>query len=384
MAGYLARKELSCGTLDPLYVRGLILTQGRTTAAIVLADVLLFSAERAAALRRRIGKALKIAPGSVMIAATHTHSGPLVDTGPFDFSGTREDARMKKFQLQMERVCFQAAVSAALRRQPVHASFSRTMIRGVASDRNRPRSARSQPLVLFRFQGRRRVALLAVYGCHPTVLGAANCLLSGDLHGRVASQLERSVDVALLANGAAGNVSTRFTRRNQSPAELGRLASSVVKQVRLGRLAPLPERGISLRTAIVRLPLRNLRASALPASASRRAGRLQTVAREGEIVRSHLLRSPVFRKKTLAVPISALRIGAVTLVALPFEIFSATGTFLWRKKVFPLCYTNGYWGYVPDSSAKSGDYEVISSPFPIAADAKLRRAILALARELAR
>ncbi|MGH9708404.1 MAG: hypothetical protein ACRD5R_16760 [Candidatus Acidiferrales bacterium] len=381
MAGYLARERPSSGSLDPLYVRALCLKEGSTTAVILLADVLLISTRRSAVLRRRIGKALKIPAAWVTIAATHTHSGPLIDTEPFNFSGMPGDSRMKIFQRRLEHLFSQAALSASRRVRRVRVSCSTPAIRNVASDRNRPRLAKTQRFLLFRFQSSRGAALLAIYGCHPTVLGPANCLFSGDLHGGIASQFERVVDVALVANGAAGNVSTRFTRREQSRAELIRLAGTVIRQAKGARSAPLPNCGLASQHTILRLPLRSTRPSGLHPFPSRRKGRLQTVALEAALVRAHLRQSAVFAGKSITVSISALRIGPVTLVFLPFEIFSSTGRFLWRtRKIFPLCYANGYWGYLPGPAAKPGDYEVISSSFPVTADAELRRTILALTK----
>jgi Neutral/alkaline non-lysosomal ceramidase, N-terminal len=384
MAGYLAREKPSAGFLDSLYVRALVLRHGSTTAAILLADILLVSTRRAGPLRRRLAKALKTHPDYVTVAATHTHSGPLVDTAPFNFSRTPNDARMKKFHRQLERLFLKAAHSAARHLQPVSVTVSKAPIRNVASDRNRPHSERTQPFLLFHFRGVQGTAILGIYGCHPTVLGAANCLFSGDLHGRIASQLERDVDVALVANGAAGNISTRFTRRNQNPAELARLVSLVTRQTKKAPALPLAIDCLAARSLILRLPLRIFRPSSPPSPSPRRKGRLLTVGGEARIVQRQLRQSKIFAGKSVFVLIFALRIGPITLACLPFEIFSSTGRFLWTKaKTFPLCYANGYWGYLPDSSAKSGDYEVISSAFPVKAEAKLRRALLALTKSLA-
>lgn len=385
MAGYLARKHSSSGVLDPLYVRALLLRHKSTDSIILLADVLLISSSFCSVLRQRIAETLKIPPASVTLAATHTHSGPLVDTEPFDFSGADKDPRLAKFQHQLELTFLKAARSASRGLQPVRVVFRRARIRNVATDRNRPRSARTQPFLLFQFESSRGSAALAIYGCHPTVLGARNLLYSGDLHGRIASQLEQTVDVALVANGAAGNISTRFTRRGQSSAELSRLARSLVKQVKNSVSIPFADCRLASRGEVLRLPLRSLHALALPASLSRRKGRLRTVAREAEIVRSRLIQSSLFRARSVAVWTSLLRIGPVTLVCLPLELFSSTGELLWKAmRISPLCYANGYLGYLPDASSRAGDYEVISSPFPASADTKLRRAIVALAKSVAR
>src|SRR5262249_16354015 len=68
------------------------------------------------------------------------------------------------------------------------------------------------------------VAILAVLGCHPTVLPPANLRYSRDLFGvAVDAAAQRLGAPVVLCNGAAADVSTRFTRIAQTPAEMMRL-----------------------------------------------------------------------------------------------------------------------------------------------------------------
>jgi len=380
MMGYIARQGLARGVRDQLFVRALVLQHGKVRVGIVVADLLLISNKWSARLRRRLARALKTSPEHVLVAATHTHSGPQVDSAPFQFSSSSEplqnDALLRMIEDRMEQ-----AIRAAMESlQPVDVTIGRAVIRGVASDRNRPKRSTAQSFHLFRFEGRTTRAIFAIYGCHPTVLGASNVQYSGDLHGEIARRFERHADVSLIANGAAANISTRFTRENQTPSELSRLAGLLMKQASRAHLRPLEAPILSARTAMLRLSVRNLQIK--KKITLRGSGRLGAVAEEALIIRRQLQKSlRLARKQRVAVPITVLRLGTVLLAALPFEVYASTGNFLWKKaRIMPLCYANGYWGYVAARSAASGDYEVVSSPFSSPADKRIRRAVLSLAK----
>lgn len=380
MAGYIARRGRARGVHNQLFVRALVLQHGKVRAGIVVADLLLISNKWSVRIRRRLARALKTSPEHVLVAATHTHSGPQVDSAPFQFCSSSEprhnDALLRMVEKRMEQ-----AIRAAMKSlQPVHVAVGHSVIHGVASDRNRPKRSTTQSFHLFRFEGRTTRAVFAIYGCHPTVLGANNVHYSGDLHGEIARRFERHADIALIANGAAANISTRFTREDQTPSEVSRLAGLLMKQALKAHLRPLEAPILSARTAILRLSVRNLRIkkkTTLPGF-----GRLGVVAQEALVIRRQLLKSLRFaRKQRVAVPITVLRLGTIFLAALPFEVYASTGNFLWKKaRITLLCYANGYWGYVPARSAASGDYEVVSSPFSSPADEQIRRAVLSLAK----
>lgn len=377
LSGYAARHQASTGVLDPLYVRVILLEQEQTRAAIVLMDVLLISSRWADHLRRTISGKLNVPAEFVIVAATHTHSGPILDMHPFDFSGGFYEPNLEQYIRKLEDIVVATISEAESRLENVKTSFVRIEIEDVASDRNRPRFWRRQNLYAFRFDGIHDSALLAIFGCHPTILGAENRKFSGDLHGEVSRVLEKSSAIALVANGAAANISTRFTRRQHSPAELKRLATTVTRQVSSARFKPLNVSSITACAESILLPLADLETE-LP-SPSHQTGRGLTLFHEALDVRKQLSRAAEFAAQTLKVSVIVWRIGPITVAALPWEIYSSTGEFLWaQQRIIPLCYANGYWGYLPPSGVAANDYEVLSSPFAREADAQLRKSLVAL------
>ena len=103
-----------------------------------------------------------------------------------------------------------------------------TKVEGVATDRIDPSRAidNSATLLVFARSLGKPCGLLH-YAVHPTVLGPDNLLITRDLVGFAVDRVERALGMktCLFLNGAAGNVSTRFTRRAQSFQEAERLGS---------------------------------------------------------------------------------------------------------------------------------------------------------------
>ena len=379
MAGYLARQGNSRGALDSLYIRALALEQGKWRGCILTADLLMLSSVQAGSIRRRIAEATGVPAQNVILSATHTHSGPLVDTGPFRLSRGRGGIRAEKFSREIEHLFVAAAIEARAGLKTVQAHFSHFLVRGLATDRNNPAREREQTVFLIRFDTNAESAVFCLFPCHPTVLGADNRYYSGDLHGEIARRFERQHGFALVANGPCANISTRFTRRNQSSAQIARFAASFIRQAEAARLRRFTPGSISTAARNIRLPVKDFRQSQNENDADL-AGRRALVAKEGRAVARQLSKSPEFRSRSISVPVIVFRLGPVALAALPFELYAATGDALWaRARALAVCYANGYWGYVYPKGTSPADYEVISSPFTQDADGEIRQAVLALA-----
>ncbi len=379
MAGYIARRGTSAGVLDPLYVRVLLIEEDATRMVLVIADVLLISSAWAARLRRTISKALNTRPEFVIVAATHTHSGPMVNMRPFHFSGAKREPNLRQYSRKLEEAMLTASVEASQRVRAVKVSFKKIEVEGVASDRNRPRRARRQDFFVFKFSASDGDALLGIYGCHPTILGADNRSFSGDLHGAISRIWETKASIALVANGAAANISTRFRRTEQTAAELMRFASKIVRQASIARFKRITFSQMRAYAQIVNLPLRDLKK--IPPGNHSQSSRRAVVAAEAREVRVQLARAKEFSKPALRLAVCLWRLGPISFAALPLEIYSDTGELLWKSAhVIPICYANGYWGYLPSAAAAPDDYEALSSPFTSAGEPVLRQSITSMVK----
>jgi sugar phosphate isomerase/epimerase len=76
MSGYF-RERLSTGTLNPLHAKALVLRQGQTRAALVFCDIIGLSPDVSSRARRVAEASTGIPAANILIAATHSHTGPL-------------------------------------------------------------------------------------------------------------------------------------------------------------------------------------------------------------------------------------------------------------------------------------------------------------------
>lgn len=83
MAGYSSRTHGATGVADPLYAQALVLSDGEQSAAIVSLDVCSFSLETKQQMKQAAAERTGLPPSSIVVCATHTHFGPVVDSSPW-------------------------------------------------------------------------------------------------------------------------------------------------------------------------------------------------------------------------------------------------------------------------------------------------------------
>ena len=76
MSGYF-RERLSTGTSNPLCAKAIVLRQGDKSAALVFCDIIGLSLDVSSRVRRQAAKKTGIPAANILIAATHSHTGPL-------------------------------------------------------------------------------------------------------------------------------------------------------------------------------------------------------------------------------------------------------------------------------------------------------------------
>jgi len=76
MSGYFSER-LSTGTSNPLHAKAIVLRQGDVSAAMVFCDIIGLSLEVSSRARRQAAERTGIPATNILIAATHSHTGPL-------------------------------------------------------------------------------------------------------------------------------------------------------------------------------------------------------------------------------------------------------------------------------------------------------------------
>jgi hypothetical protein len=123
MAGYFHGRQ-SEGVLDPLYARALVLEAEGRRVGLVSVDAICLDAAITAEVRRLVRNDV----GGVLIAATHTHTGPAT----LPLLGDAVDERFVSALPGQIAAALQTAVQAL---QPVRASVTRAEVPGIAFNR---------------------------------------------------------------------------------------------------------------------------------------------------------------------------------------------------------------------------------------------------------
>jgi len=229
LSGYFAaegRKETARDVHDDLYARALVLNDGEHTVAVVTTDLLGLGDEELAAVREIVQRDAGIAPEHLVLACTHTHSGPIVH--PFPHSDLVPGQADEHYFHLLPRL-IGSAVTMAVRRQrsarvgaargSCYININRREILSDGTLRGLPFLGRNPNGITDREVGVLRVddaensipiAVLLSYACHPVVLGP-NLEISADYVGYAVNFIEQTLGtrtVALFANGAQGDMNS--------------------------------------------------------------------------------------------------------------------------------------------------------------------------------
>jgi hypothetical protein len=387
LEGYVARTDTSKGIHDPLLAQVLLLEAGSQKVCVVSLDLLGVGLEFTRRVRAGIEAAAGVRPGCTLIACTHTHSGPAGFVSDLPGLPLRPDPELQR---EVARKLQGAARWAHEALRPARLGVGRGRVDGIGANRNDPQAGPvDTEVVVLRLEDENGtpLAVLSNYGCHPTVLGAANLLFSADFPGAARAALRRLFPgtIFMHTNGASGDVSTRDTRRGQTFAEVQRMGHILAGEV-LKVMETVTVHGeVELRGRIepVTLPFR---AYPSPDEADREVRQLQAAlerlqaadAPHAEIRRAITRVEGAMAQRDMAqglagqshreTEVQALRIGDLALVGLPGEPFTRTVAEIKARSPAPFTavvgYANDETGYYPDrESVARGTYEAMVTPF---------------------
>lgn len=231
MYGYANRKcGPANGTHDALMAKALVLEAGGSRLAIVTLDI---GSLVSAKLRQEIGAKLGIP--TVLLAASHTHSGPAFL--PYG-SAPASDPAALAYLAELEGKVFGAVKQASETMFPakllagkgsIQLGYNRLLVREDGRARalfdnleRVPYGPVDPEFTLLRVEdaeGRPR-ALLAHYATHAVVLGPTSCKYSADWPGVMQRTVEASLPgvQAMFVQGAAGDINPLFMGRSGQEA----------------------------------------------------------------------------------------------------------------------------------------------------------------------
>ena len=392
---------------DELHARCLVLDDGETRVAIVVADNVGIPRRVLDEAKQQIQKYTQIPVDHILISSTHTHSATTARTG-----AERDDpsAPLTDYQKFLAGRIADGVRGAISNLEPARVGWGtgdlpeqvfnrrwfmnpgphlKNPFGGVdqvmmnppvgSPDLQKP-AGPTDPEVSFvtvQSESGRPVALLANYSLH-YVGGVPNGHVSADYFAsfarRVSHLLARETQtppfVAMLSNGTSGNINNINFRGGQKRLPPYERMELVANQVAAEVFRAM--QGIDYRDGVpLKIVQRELTLETRRSEAEKLAGWAHDVlARPGSAPPNHP-RERIYAERTLQmlqmpprieIPLQALRIGDVAIVTIPFEVFVEIGLELKSKSPFPdtfvVSLANGAYGYLPTAAHHQlGGYE---------------------------
>jgi hypothetical protein len=416
LAGYYSLRP-SDGVLDELYAKSLIMECDGAKAAIVVCDLITMPRNVTMAARELVEKQTGIPGDHIMIAATHTHTAPVVvrNAPRDDFDGgSSEPSRTYTAELPMKIAKAVAEANAKLTPAAIHAGSTR--IENVAYNRRywmqdgkvawnpkkldpgivAPAGPHDPEIGVLTFDtldsnNAQPLVTLVNYAMHPDTVGGAK--VSADYPGVVARALESvRPGVSVFANGCCGNLNHRnvwWIDPQKGPSEAARLGNAISGAVCNGlpQLHDVTALSVRARKQTVQLPLPEI-TEADRVEVREMLPKVKEAKFMQQVKMFRVLDVLAREGKPQDVEVQVFAIGDdIAFVALPGEIFVELGLAI--KKASPFKHTiiielaNTAIGYIPNRPAyDEGNYEVVSARCAAGSGEMLVDTAIKLMREL--
>lgn len=363
LMGY-PKERPSTGIESDLFVRTAVFGAGpgRPGAALVVIDNLYTPAPLVAEVRRLAARRLPgLKPGSIMIAATHTHSAPSIQ--PYYSANPREG--LVRPDPHYRRHLIQTMVASILdawkKRRQVTARLGggeavlghnrRVLVHGYARNVWQDPHGKHTgyfnpeiPFVTFHEAETGKIhAILAGYGCHPVTLGPGNTRACADYPGYFVQALEKETGAVVaihIMTGAADINPLRCLRERSYHARIMGKALARAVMCAVGKARPVALKPASSRTVPLRFRVRS------------NVGRWADAQIIGRTSRDFVETS-----------VQTIDLGGLALVSAPGELFSKIATRVRKsspvKNTLVVEHANDAVGYIiTDEAAFEGGYEV--------------------------
>ena len=408
------------GVLDELEINALALSAGEDKVVLMTADLCLIYKPEQDAICEAVCAATGLTPDQIVIHATHTHTGPVVniegkDTLSSATDGVDRSELIREYFRFLCRKFVDAAVMALADRKPAKMGWAVGQAPNIAFVRRfrmKDGKVRTNPGVgnpdilhpigdvdervnVLRFdrEGAESI-VLANMGCHPDVVGGS--LISGDWPTLFRHRAEKAIGnvKAMFFNGAEGDVNhvnvnakggdlngmfhdfDDVARGYSHAIHMANVMTAAVLQV-YEKVNYTNVDRIRSKLQTISVPSNMPKPEELPLA--RKYNELHLAGKDNEIPFEGMELTTVVAEAgrmlrlehgpaEFPITITGVAIGNVVLAGIPGEPFNGVGLGLKEAEgwdmVMPCCLTNGCEGYFPmKDSYDEGGYEARSSRY---------------------
>ncbi|HNS21953.1 MAG TPA: sugar phosphate isomerase/epimerase family protein [Sedimentisphaerales bacterium] len=417
MCGYF-NERLSTGVLNPLHAKALVLRQGDTRAAMVFCDLIGLSVEVSKQAREQIEREVGIPAGNILLAATHSHTGPLYCDALRDHLHAKAVAQHGKdpceevdYPSQLVSRIVDAVKEADAKVRPVQAEVATAQQQGLSFNRRfhmKDGTVRFNPgvlnpdivraagpidpgvgVVLFR-DGPTALAGLVNFALHLDTLGGT--LYAADYPYYVEQTLRQTLGedfVLLFGNGTCGDINhIDVTTKDRLKTDtigttLGQTVAAALPQSKA-----VAKPSLAVRRAVVEVPAQQF----APAEIEQARKDMDKIGTSQlsflDQVRAYKIVDIQSRGSTIPIEVQVFRLGdEVAVVGLPGEVFADLGLAIRKASPFPttlvieLCQDSV--AYIPTRKAfAEGSYETVNSRIAPGGGERMADAAIRLLKEL--
>jgi sugar phosphate isomerase/epimerase len=399
MSGYF-RERLSTGILNPLHAKAIVLRQGQESAALVFCDIIGLSPDVSSRARTQAAEKTGIPSANILIAATHTHTGPLY------FGALRKHLHdlsvAKSGSDPCEKVDYPSELVTKLVKVITEANASAKPVRlkaGVAEQQDlsfnrrfhmKDGSVRFNPgvlnpdivrpagpidtdvgMVFFRGADSSSIdAALVNFALHLDTVGGTKYAADYPFYLEQSLRQTYGNKFALMfGTGTCGDINhIDVTKKQRLKTEyIGRTLAETVKE-KAGHLKTVQDPALAVRSEIVNVPLQHYGPKKLDWARENikkvGTGELSFLK---QVEAYKILAVEMRRGKTIPLEVQVFRLSRdVAVVGLPGEVLVDLGLAIKRASPFPttlviqLCQDAP--GYIPTKKAfAEGSYETVNS-----------------------
>jgi sugar phosphate isomerase/epimerase len=421
MSGYF-NERLSTGVLNPLHAKALVLRQGSTRAAMVFCDIIGLSPDVSRRAREQAQRETGIAAENIVLAATHSHTGPLYHDALRDYLHERAVAKQgrdpceeKDYPAQFVAGIVEAIKQADAKVQPVRLEAGVAQQQGLSFNRRyhmKDGTVRFNPgplnpdivraagpidpsvgIVLLRdAEGKSTPAGIVNFPLHLDTTGGTQ--YAADYPYFAEQTLRQALGndfVLLFGTGTCGDINhiDVSTQERLASDAIGRTLAKTVA-ASLPTLKPVASPALAVRRQVVDVPLQKF----TPQEIEQAKQQMPKIGTDDlpflDQVRAYKVLDIQSRTgPTLPLEVQVVRLSdEVAVVGLPGEVFVELGLAIKNTSPFPttlvveLCQDD--CGYIPTRKAfAEGSYETVNSRIAPGGGEMMVEAAIGLLKELA-
>ncbi|OHB65961.1 MAG: hypothetical protein A2Y77_05145 [Planctomycetes bacterium RBG_13_62_9] len=397
MCGYF-NERLSTGILNPLHAKALVLRQGDARIAMVFCDIIGLPAEVSKRAREQARQATGIPAENILIAGTHSHTGPLYFDALRDHLHEKAVAKYGKdpceqidYASELTARIVTAIKEADAKVRPVQAQAGVTQQQGLSFNRRfhmKDGAVRFNPGVLnpdivraagpidpnvgFVFfgdvNGKNAVAALANFALHLDTTGGTLYAADYPYFAEQTLREQFGKDFTLLfGTGTCGDINhIDVTTKDRLKSD--RIGGTLARTVAAAQSKPMDRPRLAAKRAVVEVPMQQFTATEV-AQAKKDMDKIGTSEMSFlDQVKAYKIMDVQGRGgSTVPLEVQAFRLSDdVAVVGLPGEVFVEIGLAIKKASPFPvtlvieLCQDDV--AYVPTRKAfAEGSYETVNS-----------------------